>query len=132
MTVFKTFWKIVNKYKGTIILYTVMLIGFGAINMNSGDVNMTFTDTKPDIVIVNHDVNIGLTENLIDYLKDNANVKVFGSEEEINELIDMKQLTKSVDNLEIILLLSGEYDSNNCTLEIHSGTIKVRVPIPLL
>lgn len=42
MTVFKTFWKIVNKYKGTIILYTVMLISFGGINLASNDTTTTF------------------------------------------------------------------------------------------
>lgn len=125
MTVFKTFWKIVNKYKGTIILYTVMLIGFGAINMNSGDVNMTFTDTKPDIVIVNHDVNIGLTENLIDYLKDNANVKVFSSEEEINDALFYRDISYVIyiqegyrrnvlngENPSIDIKTNGTYDSS--------------------
>ena len=34
MTVFRTFWKLVRKYKGMIILYTVMLILFGSINMS--------------------------------------------------------------------------------------------------
>ena len=32
MTVFNTFWKVINKYKGTIILFTVMLVTFGGIN----------------------------------------------------------------------------------------------------
>ena len=52
MTVFKTFWKIVNKYKGTIILYTVMLISFGGINLASNDTTTTFTSTLPNIAII--------------------------------------------------------------------------------
>lgn len=35
MIVFSTFWRIVKKYKGTILLYTVMLIMFGGINLTS-------------------------------------------------------------------------------------------------
>lgn len=75
MIVFKTFIKIIKKYKGTIILYTTMLLIFGTINMSSNSINTTFTSTKPDIAIVNNDENIGLTKNLIDYLSVNTNVK---------------------------------------------------------
>lgn len=32
MIVFKTFWKIIKKYKGTIIGFTIMLLVFGTIN----------------------------------------------------------------------------------------------------
>ena len=42
MTVFKTFWKIVNQYKFTIILYTVILIVFAGVNMQTSDTNMNF------------------------------------------------------------------------------------------
>ena len=75
MIVFKTFIKIIKKYKGTIILYTTMLLIFGTINMSSNSINTTFTSTKPDIAIVNNDENVGLTKNLIDYLSVNTNVK---------------------------------------------------------
>ena len=68
MTTFNTFWKIVKKYKGTIILYTVLLVVFGTINMTSNNVNTTFTNSKPSVLIVNEDENIGLTKNLIDYI----------------------------------------------------------------
>ena len=42
MILFKTFWKIVNKYKGFIMVYTVMLVLFGAINMSTNDNNIDF------------------------------------------------------------------------------------------
>ena len=35
MTVFKAFFKIVNKYKFTILLYTVILIIFAGFNMQT-------------------------------------------------------------------------------------------------
>ena len=53
MTVFKTFWKVVKRYKGTIIGFTLMLVIFGSINMSSNDVTSSFKETKPDIIIVN-------------------------------------------------------------------------------
>lgn len=74
MTVFKTFWQVVNRYKGTIILYTVMLIAFGGINFQTNKETTEFTDTKPDILIVNHDENTELTNNLITYLENNCHI----------------------------------------------------------
>ena len=62
MTVFKTFWKVAKKYKGTIILYTVMLIVFGALNMTTGDNQTNFVDSKPDILIINNDEEIGIID----------------------------------------------------------------------
>ena len=82
MTVFNTFWKIINKYKGTIILFTVMLVAFGGINTTSSNSTVDFTNSKPDIVIVNKDENKGLTKNLISYLKKNTNVKEIKETEE--------------------------------------------------
>lgn len=82
MIVFNTFWKVINKYKGTIILFTVMLVAFGGINTTSSNSTVDFTNSKPDIAIVNKDENKGLTKNLISYLKKNANVKDIKNEEE--------------------------------------------------
>ena len=88
MTVFKTFWKIINKYKGTIILYTVMLIFFGGIQISTKDTGTTFVDSKPDILIINKDEEIGITKNLVDYLKQNSNIiNVKNNEEAINDAI---------------------------------------------
>lgn len=88
MTLFKTFWKIMNKYKGTVILYTSMLIIFGGINMNSNNNSIEFTSSKPSIIIVNKDENKGITKNLIDYLKDNAKIiENVNTEDEINDSI---------------------------------------------
>ncbi len=88
MTVFKTFWKIVNKYKGTIILYTVMLISFGGINLASNDTTTTFTSTLPNIAIVNNDQKSVLTNNLISYLSENSKVvDIENDEEKINDAL---------------------------------------------
>lgn len=88
MTVFKTFWKVVKKYKGTIILYTVMLIVFGGINMATGDNQIDFVDSKPDVLIVNQDEGKGITENLINYIEDNCNIIDLEQDEEaINDAL---------------------------------------------
>ena len=91
MTVFNTFWKVINKYKGTIILFTVMLVAFGGINTTSSNNSLDFTNNKPDILIINNDQNKGLTKNLISYLKENTNVKNI-KEEEIDDALFYRQV----------------------------------------
>lgn len=94
MIVFSTFWKIVKKYKGTILLYTVMLIMFGGINLTSNSTNDMFTPTKPNIFIVNKDSNMGLTKNLINYLKKNTNVvSLEDDEEKINDALFYRDIS---------------------------------------
>ena len=88
MTVFNTFFKVIKKYKGTVILYTVMLIVFGTLNMTSNNETTTFIDTKPDVLIISNDDNIGLTKNLTDYITDNTNVvKIENDEDKINDAL---------------------------------------------
>ena len=92
MTVFNTFWKVVKKYKGTIILYTVMLIIFGTINISTNKNTHEFTNSKPDIFIVNEDTNIGITKNLIDYMSSNSNtVKI--KKESIDDAIFYRDIS---------------------------------------
>ena len=94
MTVFKAFFRIVNKLKPTIILYTALLIIFGAVNMKTSDNNINFVNSKPDILIINQDVNKGLTKNLIDYMKKNSNiVKVENNEEKINDSLFYREVS---------------------------------------
>lgn len=94
MIVFSTFWRIIKKYKGTILLYTVMLIMFGGINLTSNSTNDMFTPTKPNIFIVNKDSNMGLTKNLINYLKKNTNVvSLEDDEEKINDALFYRDIS---------------------------------------
>lgn len=88
MTVFKTFWKIVNQYKATIILYTILLLVFGGINMSTNDKQTTFVDSKPDVLIINQDEEVGITKNLVNYIENHSNmVEVKTNEEAINDAI---------------------------------------------
>ncbi len=88
MTVFKTFWQVVNKYKGTVILYTVILVFFGGMNMATNDTGNTFTNSKPDLYIINEDKGNPLSDNLAKYLEDNSTIKkIDNDEEKINDAI---------------------------------------------
>lgn len=124
MTVFNTFWKVINKYKGTIILFTVMLVAFGGINTTTSNNNLDFTNDKPDIIIINNDQNKGLTKNLISYLKENTNVKNI-KEEEIDDALFYRQVNYIIYipknyrndilsgiNPKIDIKTTGDYDSS--------------------
>lgn len=124
MTVFNTFWKVINKYKGTIILFTVMLILFGGINTTTSNNSLDFTNDKPDIIIINNDQNKGLTKNLISYLKENTNVKNI-KEEEIDDALFYRQVNYIIYipqnyrndilsgiNPKIDIKTTGDYDSS--------------------
>ena len=94
MTVFKTFWKVVKKYKFVVILYTVMLIGFGGVNMSVNKSGTTFTDSKPDILIINKDENVGITKNLIEYMTKNANiVEVENTEDALDDALFYRDIS---------------------------------------
>ena len=120
MIVFSTFWRIVKKYKGTILLYTVMLIMFGGINLTSNSTNDMFTPTKPNVFIVNKDSNMGLTKNLINYLKKNTNVvSLEDDEEKINDALFYRDIS-------YVIYIPKNYskdvlDKKNVTLDIKSS-----------
>lgn len=75
MTVFKAFLRVVNKNKAPIIMYTVILIFFGGFNMQNKEQSSNFVSSKPDIYIVNHDENKGITKSLINYMEKNSIIK---------------------------------------------------------
>ncbi len=88
MTVFKTFLKVLNKSKMPIILYTVILVFFGAFNMQTSENSTNFVASKPDILIINKDKEEGITKNLIEYIKENSNIKeIENNEQAINDAL---------------------------------------------
>lgn len=72
MTVFKTFFKIMSKNIGTIILYTVMLVLFGGMQYSNNQ-TIGFVYEKPDVIILNEDNSL-LANNLVEYFKNNADL----------------------------------------------------------
>lgn len=88
MIVFKTFLKVLNKCRVPIILYTVLLVVFGYFNMTTSDNSTSFAPSKPDILIINNDEEVGITKNLIEYISKNSNiVEAFYDEDEINDAL---------------------------------------------
>lgn len=93
MIVFKTFLKILKSCKIPIIMYTAFLIGFGGLNMKTSENNLNFTETKPNILIVNNDEEKGITKNLIEYIKENSNlVNVKDSEDARNDALFYREI----------------------------------------
>ena len=82
MTVFKTLLKILNKNKTIVIMYTVILLIFGGINMNSNEKTTSFIASKPDILIVNRDEEVGITKDFINYIKENSNTPTVADSED--------------------------------------------------
>ncbi len=117
MIVFKTFWKVVKKYKGTIIGFTIMLVIFGTINMSSNDVTSTFKESKPDIIIVNND-NTDLSNDLVSYFKENANI------------IDVKNTKRAIDDAifyrdaSYVIYIPSGYEEN--ILSGKNGNIEIK------
>ncbi len=88
MTVFKAFLKVLNKCKIPIIIYTVILVFFSAFNMQTSEKNVSFTASKPNILIVNKEKEEGITKSFISYLNKNSNViNIVGSEEKIDDAL---------------------------------------------
>ena len=81
MTVFKYFFKVVKEYKFTIILYTVILIGFAAFNFSTNETSTNFFAAKPDILIIDND-NSEISENLKKYFEKHTNLKHIENDEE--------------------------------------------------
>jgi len=75
MTVFKTFLKVLNKSKGIVLLYTFILLLFAVTNMANQEETGDFVSSKPDVFVVLQDENVGLTKNLMDYLRERTVMK---------------------------------------------------------
>ncbi len=72
MTVFKTFLKVLNKSKAPIIMYTVILILFAGVNVETSENPTKFTAEKPPIYIISRKDAKGINKNLVDYMKKNC------------------------------------------------------------
>lgn len=89
MTVFSTILKILNKLKGMLILYTVMLVAITTINQTSGNKVTNFEESKPDMLIVNNDSKNVITDGFAYYIKKHANIKDIdtSNQDKINDAI---------------------------------------------
>ena len=88
MTVYKTFFKVVNKYKFLILIYTGMLILFAGFNMQTSQNSTNFVAEKPDVLIINNDREQKLSKNLVEYIEKNSNmVNIEDNEEARNDAL---------------------------------------------
>lgn len=89
MIVFKTILKILNRLKGMLILYTVMLISITMINQTVDSNINNFEESKPDMLIVNKDNDNIVTNSFINYINKHAEIKNIdiNDEEKINDAI---------------------------------------------
>lgn len=79
MIIFKAFLRILNKNKGILITYSLILIIFSLFSLKSNESTVNFAATKPDIYIINHDINSNgqssvLSESLVNYLAERSNL----------------------------------------------------------
>lgn len=139
MTVFKTFLKILNKNKFVVLLYTIILLVFGVFNMTTSENNTNFIAVKPDILIINKDEEIGLTKNLIEYIKENSNIIDIKLEEEaiddalfyrdVNYIIyipeNYRQTILNGEEPEIQIKSTGDYQSSYAEM-LLSRYIKIQ------
>lgn len=92
MTIFKTFLKVLNRCKGTVILYTAILVFFGAFNSKTGDANDSFVASKPTVSIVNEDKDGVLARNLISYMEKLGTRVEYDGEEAIDDSLFYRQV----------------------------------------
>ena len=75
MIVFKTILKILNKLKGMLILYTVMLLSITVLNQTAENNMTNFEEVKPDVIIINNDSDNYITDDFIKYIEKHSNIK---------------------------------------------------------
>lgn len=116
MTVFNTFWKIVNRYKGTVIMYTVILIIFGGLNMTSNDNSTSFQDSLPKVLVVNNDEAVGFTKNLVDYIENNSEqIEVSNNEDARNDALFYRDIDY------IVYIPEGYHDNIDLEIKVKSN-----------
>ena len=71
MIVFKTVLKILNKLKGMLILYTIVLLSITVLNQTSKNVT-SFEETKPSILVINNDTGSTISNGLEKYIKEHS------------------------------------------------------------
>ena len=89
MTVFKTVLKILNKLKGMLILYTVMLISITVFTQTSDNNITNFKESKPSVLIINKDKENDITNGFIEYISKHSEIKDIdiNNEDKINDAI---------------------------------------------
>ncbi len=105
MTVFKAFLKILKKNKGTIILYTSMLVFISYFNMQNTESSINFVSSKPDIYVIDNEKSI-ISNDFVKYLKENSNfVELKEDEESLMDAIFYRDVNYIIEIPKIILVI---------------------------
>ena len=131
MTVFSTFFKVLKSQIGIIILYTVLLLGFGGLNVKTNESNINYVADKPDIVIVNKDESGELSNNLVKYLEKFTNVKDL-DESNLDDALFYRQINaviyipknysrdiKNKQKVNIDINTTGDYESSLASMILN-------------
>ena len=92
MIVFKTYLKVLNKNKGMILLYTIILVFFAYFNQKNNDNEFQFEAEKPNIAVVNEDQNSNFTNHFLTYLENHTNIIEYKSDEERNDALFYREI----------------------------------------
>ena len=72
MIVFKTVLKILNKLKGMLILYTIVLLLITVLNQTTENNVTNFEETKPSILVINNDTGSTISNGLEEYITEHS------------------------------------------------------------
>lgn len=126
MTIFKAFLQILNRNKIILILYSVILIFFAIFNTQNSDIATNFESVKPDLHIINHDTEQGITGSLVKYLGEQNNiVELADDAESVDDALFYRKVNYVVEipgnfradflagkNPEITTRSTGDYNAN--------------------
>ena len=113
MTVFKAFLKILKKNKGTIIFYTLLLIGISYINFSTIESSRSFEQVKPKVHIRDND-NSTLSKDFVSYISDNSEIiEISNYDEALDDAIFYRDISYYVNIPENYFndLIDGKNDS---------------------
>ena len=82
MTVFKSYFKVMLRYKWLIFLYAGICIGISLLNTMSSPAAENFVASAPDVAIINHDSKSTLIDGFKEYVSKNATIKEIEDNEE--------------------------------------------------
>ncbi len=75
MLILKTYFQVLKKYSGVVILFTAILLGFACFNFKTKDNAVGFSASRPDIYVFGEEEETGLSALLRDYLEEYANIR---------------------------------------------------------
>lgn len=96
MIVFKAFLKILARNKAIILLYTGLLVVFGGFIIQNDDMRTDFENTRPDIVVLNHDDG-KIAAGLVEYLQANAEIKDYDDAEKLDDALFYREVNSIIE-----------------------------------